>query len=122
MLVALPHPLGVKELIERTKEHGFITFPVFLDNNFVVKGKADVRYLRRWLSKYGMGEVRFAVAPDYMYEDMLKLKKEYPDVNWIFPLHDRNEDFSEFEWVAYPHDEPRRNYDLNTFFRCSLNK
>lgn len=123
MIVALSHAPSMKQMRIISERHGFMTFPQFLDNNFVNKNKADVKYLEKNLGRYGMGRVQFAVAPDYMLDEALRLKEEYPDVNWIWPLHSKEEDVSEFEWVAYLHDKPRReDYGLQTYFKLTENK
>jgi hypothetical protein len=120
--IALPciH-FSVKER-EIINEHGFMSFPQFLDNQYVAKGKACVEWLEKNLRKYGYGLVQFAVAPDYEYEEMRRLKNLYPEVNWIFPLHSMKEDFSDFEWIGMPYRQEYRDYDLKTFLKLTKNK
>jgi len=120
--VALPclH-FGMKER-QIIMEHGFMTFPQFIDNKYVSEKKASVKWLEKNLMKYGNGLIEFAVAPDFMYEEMRRLKRKFPQINWIFPLHLQNEDFSDFEWVGFPHKKERRNYDLKTFLRLTEGK
>jgi hypothetical protein len=120
--VALPCiQISVKER-EMVNEHGFMSFPQFLDNHFISSGKPQIKWLEKQLKKYGCGLVQFAIAPDFQYEEMRRLKKEYPHINWIFPLHSVKEDFSDFEWVGMPYDKPRRDYDLQTFLKITEGK
>ena len=120
--VALPclH-FSVKER-QIVMEHGFMTFPQFIDNKYISEKKASVKWLEKNLMKYGNGLIEFAVAPDFMYDEMRRLKREWPHINWIFPLHSRSEDFSDFEWVGFPHNPSRRDYNLKTFLRLTEGK
>jgi len=112
---------GFKEFTEIINRHGFITFPQFIDNNWVAKKKADVPFLEKHLSRYGYGYTQFAVSPDDMPEESERLRTEY-DVNWIYPLHRRDEDISKFDWIGYPFVEERRDYDLKTFLKLTEGK
>ena len=112
---------GFREYNEIVTRHGFMTFPQFIDNNWVAKKKADVPFLEKHLTRYGWGHTQFAVSPDDMPVEAERLRTKY-DVNWIYPLHDRNEDISKFEWVGYPHMEERRDYDLKTFLKLTEGK
>ena len=114
-------PTGFKEYNETVNRHGFITFPQFIDNNWVAKKKADVPFLEKWLSRYAYGFTQFAVAPDDMPVEAERLRTKY-DVNWIYPLHSRDEDISKFEWIGFPHMEERRDYDLKTFIQMTEGK
>ena len=133
LIIAIPHgPYhGVKSIkgslrwqveerfiIER---HGFITYPGFLDNGFVAGKGANIKWLEKNLKKYGYGLVRFAVAPDNMPTEAEELRQKY-DVDWIYPLHSRDEDFSQFEWVGMPQRDQWRDYDLNTFLKITEGK
>jgi len=113
---------SMKDAQKAYTHHGFMTFPHFLDNNFIEKGKPDLKFLDKWLRRYGCGLIRFAVAPDKMLKEAVELKRKWSDIHWIWPLHSRHEDISEFEWVGYPHDPPRRDYDLKTFFDLTEGK
>lgn len=105
------------------QDHGFLTFPSFMDNHFIEKkGSADLKWLDRMLRRFSLGAIRFCIAPDYNYEEMHRLKKLHPDINWIFPLHSRRENFSEFEWIAYPHRKQLRDYDLGWFLKNTEDK
>jgi hypothetical protein len=120
--VALPCLRFPQEERRIINEHGFITFPQFLDNHYISLGKPQIKWLQKQLQRYGCGFVEFAVAPDYEYEQMRKLKNQYPHINWIFPLHSVKEDFNDFEWVGMPYDKPRRDYDLQTFLKITEGK
>jgi len=120
--VAIPSLHFGQQLRQIIMEHGFMTFPQFIDNRYIIETKASVKWLEKQLKKYGNGLVEFAVAPDLMYDDMRRLKREWSHINWIFPLHSRNEDFSDFEWVGFPHAQFRRDYDLETFLELTEGK
>jgi len=105
-------------IIER---HGFMTYPQFLDNGFVAEKGPNIKWLEMNLKRYGNGLIRFAVAPDNMPGTAEKLRREY-DVEWIYPLHSRDEDFSNFDWVGMPHREDWRDYDLKTFLKLTEGK
>lgn len=123
VIVAIPGLRINHYQVQIAREHGFLTFPGFLDNHFIEeKGKADLTYLKRMLKRYAVGAIVFAVAPDYDHEEMHKLKAQYPDINWIFPLHSRDEDFSDFEWVGYPHREKLRDYSIGWFMKATEGK
>jgi hypothetical protein len=113
---------SMKEAQTIYNSHGFMTFPQFIDNNFVEKGKADIKFLDKWLRRYSCGRIQYAIAPDFMLEEAIKLKDEYPDINWIWPLHSIHENITEFDWIGYPHDPPRRDYNLRTFHKLTINK
>jgi len=121
MKIAMASGLGFQEYNRIVRRHGFMTFPQFIDNNWVAKKKADVPFLEKWLSRYGFGATQFAVAPDNMPVEAERLRIKY-DVNWIYPLHNRDEDISKFEWVGMPHVEERRDYDLKTFLNLTKDK
>lgn len=123
MIVALPGLRLEHYQAKIARESGFLTFPGFLDNHFIEKkGKADIKYLKRMLKRYGLGSIIYAVAPDYQQDEMIKFKKDYPDINWIYPLHSRKEDFSEFEWIGYPHRKKLRDYSLDYFLKATKDK
>lgn len=119
MICALPCIRFTVEEREIAQKSGFLTFPQFLDNHYIKEGKAQVKWLERNLRRFGMGQVVFAIAPDFQYEEMKRLKKEYPHINWVFPFHDRSEDFSDFEWVGFPYKDERRNYGLDYFLKVT---
>jgi len=130
MIIAMPAPPAgkaptlshLKETREIYMRHGFMTYPQFLDNNFIAENKADVKWLIKNLKRFGQGLIQFAVLPDYMTEKSVELKKKWPDINWIYPLHQRDENISDFEWVGFIHDNPRRDHDLKTFFKLTEDK
>jgi len=131
MIIAIPAPptgkrptLGhLREFREICTRHGFVTYPQFLDNNFIANdNKADIKWLERNLNRFGEGLIRFAVSPDYMIEESIELKNDWPEINWIYPLHERDEDISEFDWVGFIHDSPRRDHDLKTFLKITEKK
>jgi len=123
MIVTLPagSGYGLREFRNICERHGFMTFPHFIDNNWVAKQKADVPYLKKHLRRFGNGLIRFAVAPDYMPNEARMLKEEW-DVNWIYPLHSRDEDISDFEWIGFPNVAERRDYELSTFLKLTEGK
>jgi hypothetical protein len=122
MIVAFPSAPGMREYQHICERHGFMSFPIFLDNNWVAKGQADIGYLEKYLQRYGAGLIRFAVAPDNMPEEARRLKAEWHDINWIYPLHRRDEDISDFDWIGFPHDSASRNYELRTFLELTRDK
>jgi len=113
-IVALPcvH-FSVKER-EIINKYGFLSFPQFLDNHYIKEKKAKVSFLVKNIKRY---DVKFAIAPDYQHSNALLLKKLYPRVNWIFPLHQKAEkDIAEqFEWIGFPHRKEFRDYSLEWF-------
>ena len=122
MICALSCSPGMTVAQRAYTNHGFMTVPHFLDNNFVKKGKADLKFLDKWLRRYGCGLIQYAIAPDLMLEEALELKDRWPDIKWIWPLHSMDEDISEFDWVAFPHDKPRRDFTLQKFMKLTENK
>lgn len=102
-------------------EHGFMSMPQFLDNHYVKDRKSCVKWLEKHLREYGNGLIQFAIAPDYQYEEAERLRQEW-DVNWVFPLHKRDEDFSKFEWVGFPHRPEFRDYELDIFMKLTEGK
>lgn len=123
VIIAIPGLRLKHYQVQIAREHGFLTFPGFLDNHFIQeKGEADIKYLRRMLRRYAIGSVVFAVAPDYQLDEMLKLKEKYPDVNWIFPLHSKDEDFSDFDWIGFPHRDALRDYSIGWFLKATEGK
>jgi len=117
--VALPcihFSVRERKIIER---YGFLSFPAFLDNHYIRDLKARPAWLMKQIEKYGIEHVKFAIAPDYLYDSALVLLRRYPEINWIFPLH-RTDEFdiaSEFDWVGFPHREAYRDYSLEWFLR-----
>lgn len=114
-----PPSIEIRRIAER---HGFMTFPHFLDNGYIFEGKPNLKWLKQNLRRYGYGLIQYAVAPDAMIEEAQKLKNQWPDINWIYPLHSRDEDITPFDWVGFPHAEERRDYDLKTFLSLTKNK
>ncbi|RLE38235.1 hypothetical protein DRJ17_04520 [Candidatus Woesearchaeota archaeon] len=113
--------------IKYVKELGFLTFPEFVDNEFVRFGKPNVKKLLKILVEYG-NEVKFVVYPDFRY-DLLWLLKKFSHINWIFPLHFKSElNFAQnFEWVAFPRKPclkglVTRDYSLNEFLEFTKDK
>jgi len=116
LIVALPcihFTVREREIINR---YGFLSFPQFLDNHYVKSLRARPKWLIHNIEKYG-AIVKFAVAPDYQYQTAILLKKKYPDINWIFPLHRKNElkYALEFDWIGYPHRKRFRDYNLKWY-------
>lgn len=123
VMVALPCiAFSVKER-EIIRKYGFMTWPEFIDNFYVRHRKRRYRYFQRLLKRYNR-QIRFAVAPDYDYDLMERLKRLYPHIQWIFPLHKKEElkiaKELGFEWVGFPHRENFRDYDLNWFLRNTM--
>jgi|GEM_PF-5817913 len=120
-IVALPciH-FSVKER-EIIRKYGFLTFPEFLDNHYVKDLRARPRWLIRHIEKYN---VEFAIAPDYLYQTAIALKKKYDDVNWVFPLHRKAElkYALEFDWIGFPHRPTFRDYTLKWFLQIFKGK
>jgi len=115
MIVALPCiAFSVKER-EIIRKYGFMTYPEFLDNFYVRHKTRGFKLFIKLLKQYN-GSVKFAVAPDYNYDLMKTLKKAYPDVNWIFPLHRVKEleiaHELEFDWIGMPHRWNWRDYTI----------
>jgi hypothetical protein len=99
---------------------GFITYPEFIDNHYVQKGRSKVMYLIKHIMKYN---VQYAIAPDYQYENALMLKRKFPHVKWIFPLH-RKDEYKyaiQFDFVGFPHRKHFRDYSLEWFIRTFKN-
>jgi len=115
---ALEWQTNDRNIIER---HGFMTYPQFIDNGFVAGKGPNIEWLESNLKRYGNGLIRFAVAPDNMPGTAEKLRREW-DVEWIYPLHSRDEDFSNFDWVGMPHRKEWRDYDLKTFLKLTEDK
>jgi hypothetical protein len=104
-------------------DHGFLTWPIFLDNGFVQKkGKINRRQFDRALKQFGIGLIQFAVLPDNELEESQQYSRSYPDINWIYPLHRIDDDFSQFTWVGFPHREAWRNYSLTQFLEATQEK
>jgi hypothetical protein len=123
MIIALPCiSFSVKER-EIILKHGFLPFPQFLDNHYVRKKKSDVIWLIKNIEKY-KDLVKFAIAPDYKYKEAVILLKKYPFVNWIFPLHKKNElEFAlNFDWIGFPHRKAFRDYDIEWYFENTKGK
>jgi hypothetical protein len=100
-----------RELIE---QHGFITYPTFIDNHYVQSGRSKVTWIIEHIRRY---PVEYAIAPDYQYQNALMLKRKYPNIKWIFPLH-RKEEYKyaiQFDYIGFPHRENFRNYSLEWF-------
>jgi len=114
MIVALPcihFTLKEREII---RKYGFMTFPEFIDNHYIQNKRAQVSYLVKYIKKY---DVKFAIAPDYQHNNALLLKRLYPNVEWIFPLHRKDERkvAEHFDWIGFPHREHFRDYSLEWF-------
>ncbi|RLG98326.1 hypothetical protein DRO29_01215 [Candidatus Bathyarchaeota archaeon] len=113
--VALPCiAFSVKER-EIIRKYGFMTYPEFLDNFYVRHKTRGFKLFIKLLKQY-KDHVVFAIAPDYKYDLMKTLKRAYPYVNWIFPLHRKSElDIAQdldFEWIGMPHRKQWRNYTI----------
>jgi len=120
-IVALPcisFSVKEREIINR---YGFMSFPQFIDNHYVKEGKSKLSFIVKNIKKY---DVKFAIAPDYQHSNALLLKKTYPHVEWIFPLHRKEETevAEKFEWVGFPHRKQFRNYGLEWFLECFEHK
>jgi len=118
MIIALPclH-FSVKER-KVIKRCGFLPFPEFLDNHYIAELRARPKWLIRQITRYP-NLVQFAIAPDYLYKTALALKERYPHVQWVFPLHKKNEIkyARHFEWVGFPYRGAFRDYSLTWFLR-----
>lgn len=110
---------GVREIFNR---HGFLTYPGFVDNNYILRGEADVKYLRDHAELWGDGLIRFAILPDNMPEEAHELIKDYPDIDWIWPLHDINDSLDNYLWIGFPHIAERRNYTMGQFLEATEGK
>ena len=120
MIVALPCiAFSVKER-EIIVKYGFLTWPAFIDNFYVRHRKRRFRYFQKLLKRY-KDKIQFAVAPDYDYELMERLKRLYPHITWIFPLHKKEElEIAKklgFEWIGMPHREHFRDYSISWFVK-----
>jgi len=114
MIATLPCICFTVKEREIINKYGFMSFPEFIDNHYVKDRKAQVNYLIKCIEKY---DVKFAIAPDYQYENALMLKEQYPHVEWIFPLHKKKEKevAEQFDWIGFPHRRQFRDYSLDWF-------
>jgi hypothetical protein len=103
---------------------GFLTYPLFLDNYYIQEAEAaNVEAMRRHLRAFGkFGLIQFGVLPDNDVEESRKLLEEYPQINWIWVLHDRVDDLTPYRWIGYPHKKERRNYSATEFLRITRGK
>ena len=102
-------------------KHGFLTYPEFLDNHYI----RDLRARPRWLIKHiERFQVQFAIAPDYQYQTAIALLNKYNKVNWIFPLHRKDEVKYAmfFDWIGFPHRPQFRDYSLKWFLKTFRDK
>ena len=111
-----------RHLREMITRHGFLTYPYFLDNNFIALGEADTKYLRHHAKLWGYGVIRFAIAPDNKPEEAQELLEEFPNINWILPLHSLDENIDDYAWIGFPHDQARRDYTLGEYLELTKNK
>jgi len=114
LIVALPcihFSVKERELIE---QHGFITYPTFIDNHYVQTGRSKVTWIIKHIRRY---KVEYAIAPDYQYRNAYMLKRKYPNIKWIYPLHRKSElQYAiQFDYVGFPHREAFRDYSLKWF-------
>jgi len=97
------------------KKYGFITYPEFLDNFYVRHRTRGFKFFLKLLKQYEE-HVEFAVLPDLQYDRMKTLRRVYPDINWIFPLHKKSEleiaQDLDVEWIGMPHRKQWRNYTI----------
>jgi len=107
-----------RERARNHKKHGFLTYPEFLDNFYVRHKTRGFKLFLKLLKQY-KDQVEFAVLPDHQYNRMRTLKKAYPEINWIFPLHRKSEieiaHDLDVEWVGMPHRRNWRNYTIMEF-------
>jgi len=100
-----------------------MTWPVFLDNGFVQrKGKINRRRFWQALGQFGNGLIQFGVLPDNEPDEAAKCLNEWPNINWIYPLHDITESIDPYEWIGFPHREEWRNYSLTQFLDVTKGK
>jgi hypothetical protein len=90
-----------------------LVYPEFFDDKDLLVGRRWRVYLRRL--RRVENEVKVAVWPDYCYDERLKARFS---VEWVFPLHRREElDFAlkVADYVGFPNRDDLRDYTLNWF-------
>lgn len=101
-----------REIIQK---YGFLTYPRFLDNFYVRHRTRGFKLFLKLLKQY-KDLVEFAVLPDLQYDRMSTLRKAYPDIKWIFPLHKKSELEIAYnldvEWIGMPHRKQWRDYTI----------
>ena len=105
------------------KKYGFITFPEFIDNFYVRYKTAQFNMFWKYLTQY-YSQIKFAVYPDYRYDELLFLLGKFPNIRWIFPVHSKKEfEFAKrhFEWVGFPYRKSFRDYTLSEFLNYFKN-
>jgi len=108
--------LTVKEK-QIAHKYGFLSYPEFLDNFYITwRTKPDVKHFLRLLYRHS-SKIQYAVFTDYLYDTGFALVHKFPHIEWIFPLH-RKEEWKyaqQLEWIGYPHRVKFRNYDMKWF-------
>jgi len=123
MRAALPCPNFTNEERDVAMRHGFITFPQFLDNGYTYKHREQgFKRFQKALKRYGIGYTEFAVLPDDKPDEAEKCLAQWPDIGWIYPLHDLSNDFGQYDWIGFPHRDEWRNYSLSQFLELTWRK
>jgi hypothetical protein len=103
------------ELMRSLKQKGLVdlVYPEFFDNKDLLIAKRWSAYLRK-LRRMEC-EVKVAVWPDYCYDERLKARF---NVEWIFPLHRRDElsfALNAADYIGFPSSDGLRDYTLDWF-------
>ncbi len=123
MIVALPclQFSSRERAIIKQVNKCILTFPEFHDNYYVRYKRFKETNWRKLFLKSIMRHreyLKFVVYPDHQF-DLVWLLKSFDDVQWIYPLHHREEaEFvlaKDFEWVGMPHRKKWRDYTLEWF-------
>jgi hypothetical protein len=98
--------------------HGFISYPEFLDNFWVKCKGRKFNQFQKALEKH-KDNIRIGVLPDGDYPLMSRVMEKYQNIDWLFPLH-RKEEIKVVrelkpKWVGFPHREQFRDYNLIWF-------
>ena len=109
-----------REIIKKVNKC-ILTFPEFHDNYYVRYKRFKETNWRKMFLKSIMRHrehLKFVVYPDHQY-DLAWLLKSFKDVQWIYPLHSKEEvDFvlaKGFDWVGMPFRRQWRDYTLEWF-------
>jgi len=90
-----------------------LVYPEFFDDKDLLVAKRWGAYLRK-LRRMGR-EVKVAVWPDYCYDERLKTRF---NVEWVFPLHHRNElgfALKVADYIGFPNRDDLRDYGIAWF-------
>lgn len=93
----------------------------FLDNGFV-QCKMDID---KFKEKIKEKKPNYAILPDNNEFEAMMMYNDFPDIQWIYPLHDIGRlpvvlGFSDF--VGFPHRKEWRNYTLTTILEEAKNQ